>query len=39
MALLGNNVALITGVGFVFYMCVCTNIWLMFYFTTRIIPL
>ena len=30
MALLGNNVSLINGVGFLVYMCVCPNIFLMF---------
>ena len=39
MALLWNNVYLTTGVGFLFYMCVCPNIFLMFYFTTCIPPL
>ena len=39
MAMMGNNVAIIIGLGFGFYMCVCANIWIMFYFTTHIIPL
>ena len=34
-----SDVALITGVGFLFYMCVCTNIFPMFWLTTCIFPL